>query len=153
MKRSFIRIMTMLMVAFVSVSLVSCGDKDDDDNKQNPNPNPDQGQSVEPQSATSVLTGGRWVYTDYDNGKVEGYDYYTFNANGTGYSEEWNYYGEELRRDDADNFVYTYQNNRLTITEEDGDVEQYVVLSLTATQTQWREIHDSDTKTLIREIK
>ena len=115
--------MTMLMVAIASVNLVSCGDDDDDKNNQNQN----------------------------DNGRVEGYDYYTFNANGTGYSEEWNYYGEELRRDDADNFVYTYQNNRLTITEEDGDVEQYVVLSLTATQTQWREIHDSDIKTLVRE--
>ena len=145
----------MLMVAFVSVSLVSCGDKDDDDNKQNPNPNPnpDQGQSVEPQSATSVLTGGRWVYTDYDNGKVEGYDYYTFNANGTGYSEEWNYYGENLQLDDADQFTYTYQNNILTINEADGDIERYTVLSLNSTQMVWREINDSDTKTLIREIK
>lgn len=141
--------MTMLMVAIASVNLVSCGDDDDDKNNQNQNQNPNNGQ-ISP-DLSSVLTGGRWKYTDYDNGRVEGYDYYTFNDNGTGYSEEWNYYGEELRRDDADNFVYTYQNNRLTITEEDGDVEQYVVLSLTATQTQWREIHDSDIKTLVRE--
>ncbi|MBR2153065.1 MAG: lipocalin family protein [Bacteroidaceae bacterium] len=147
MKRSFFRIMTMLMVAIASVNLVSCGDDDDNKNNQNQNPNNDQ---ISP-DFSSVLTGGRWKYTDYDNGRVEGYDYYTFNDNGTGYSEEWNYYGEELRRDDADNFVYTYQNNRLTITEEDGDVEQYVVLSLTATQTQWREIKDSDIKTLVRE--
>lgn len=139
--------MTMLMVAIASVNLVSCGDDDDNKNNQNQNPNNDQ---ISP-DFSSVLTGGRWKYTDYDNGRVEGYDYYTFNDNGTGYSEEWNYYGEELRRDDADNFVYTYQNNRLTITEEDGDVEQYVVLSLTATQTQWREIKDSDIKTLVRE--
>ena len=115
MKKYLLNWMTILMVAIVSVSFVSCGDDDDDDKKE-----------------TSSIV-GTWVYFERD-GEYSYSDMYTFKSDGT-----FKLVGQEgdisLREfdswEDSGLWKYDANNHKLTVTtivgEEPGS-EIYTVI-------------------------
>ena len=112
MKKNFFYWMTILMVAIVSVNLVSCGDDDDD--------------APTPTTTPSII--GTWRF-DYDGG----YELVTFKSNGKGTVREYHLWEGGLD-DDEETFKYVFNPSTmiLTITYEDGDVSTCIVTTLTS---------------------
>ena len=108
-KKSFWRLLTLMLAAMVSLSLSSCGDDDDDGGGGN--------QLV-----------GTWSCSSHYIDRVSfnvGTDTYTFKSNGT---YEW-----KCRGWDNESGKYYYNNslNTLTITNQKGTTWVYVIPTLT----------------------
>lgn len=114
MKKNLLNWMTILMVAIVSVSFVSCGDDDDEDEKK----------------IDEVTIIGTWR-CDYS----DGYELLTFNSNGKGTYSEYYYEGKKEILDEIEAFDYIFNESTMTLRILAGDeVEIWKVESLTSTQ-------------------
>ena len=116
--------LTIVMVALMGVSFVSCGN-----DAVVPPVNPLTPVTPVTPGATSIV--GTWRDID-----VEGFDIYTFNANGTGTIQEFETELGVPVLCDVTNFTYTFDSTTmiLTITHEWGLKETFTVESLTATK-------------------
>ena len=108
-KKCFWSLLTLMLVAMVSLSLSSCGDDDDDDGGGNP-------------------LVGTWSCSSHYIDRVSydgGTDTYTFKSNGT---YEW-----KCRGWDNESGKYYYNNSlsTLTITNQKGTTWVYVIPTLT----------------------
>ena len=114
-KNIFWSFLIILMAAFASLTLVSCGDDEETTSIITPTP-PDP---------ISVSIVGTWKYT-WDSG----YMLLTLNADGTGTSREWDHGRWE---EPGEAISYTYSDGKLHIIHERWD-ETLNVKSLTATE-------------------
>lgn len=105
-----IKLLSVLMMLFVSMSLVSCSDDDEKDD--------DTGASII----------GLWEYENAE--KAELIQIY-FYPDGTFYyyMEEWGANGENPEWEDTGE--YTYKNDLVTLSFVSGDVDKFQVLELT----------------------
>lgn len=118
--KKFIHYMTVLLtVCLCSIALTSCGD-DDDDKKDGPAGGGPTGGG--PTGTVTIL--GTW-YSSY------GDDSYTFNANGSVLVKEYDAQGNVS---DQWTESYVFGNNVLTFIDEEGDVDTYAVVKLTANE-------------------
>ena len=133
MKKYLLSWMTILMVAIVSVSFVSCGD-DDDDKK----------------TGSSVSIIGTWRH---DFGSDGGYIIMQFNEDNTGYSQEYDPNDGGLRR--KHNFTYQYDitMKRIYIRDSDGDQGTYEVRELTNTTLVLYDLNESGDKALEKYVR
>ena len=125
-RKRFFGLLAVLMLALLSVGLVSCGDDDDNVTVQGPNSDP---------TLSSPLQ-GEWkrVYDD------ESYEILTFNSNGRGFYEYHQKKVDHWVLDKYSEFTYFFDSNKMELKfifpEEGGSTETKVcrVDKLTATE-------------------
>lgn len=109
MKKYFLNYLTILMVAFVSVGFIACS-SDDDDNHKN-----------------KVSLVGTWKYSF-----STGYVIKKFNANLTGYSQEYDTQDGGWHKKHEFTYTYDENQNKLYLVESDGENVIYEVRELSA---------------------
>ncbi len=130
MKKNLLNWMTILMVAIVSVSFVSCSGDDENRNE----------------NGVSIVGTWRCEFS------AQGYSTLTFNSDGTGRYMEF----DHGKWEDDKNFKYVYSNDKLYYTyfsesKEREYTEVYEVVSLTATKLLIKDFGDLGVSTYIRQ--
>ena len=113
MKKFLLNWMTILVVAIVSVSLVSCGDDEDDNNDNNNNNN----NNKEEQSSASII--GTWR-NDWGSG-ARSYTAYSFFEDGTGLTFD--------KGNSAKRFSYTYNSNPQSVNIVYSEYDKNMTIS------------------------
>lgn len=113
----------LFFAVMTTFSFTACG-SDDDDNET---------PSIERNATTSATIIGKWkVMTFNENGLQDGtYKIHCFNADGTGYSQQFNPDGTSGGKDPI---TYTFDGNSIYVYDEDGDIEDVLYnVKITAT--------------------
>ena len=98
MKKYLISLITIMMVALVSMSFVSCSDGDDDNGSSN----------------SSIVGTWKYDFSEEEDGEFYvGYQLFTFNADGTGRLVEY----DDGKIDSDDVFTYTCYENVINVME------------------------------------
>ena len=131
-KKAFSKMLTIVMVALMGVSFVSCGP----DVVVLPANSLNPVTPVTPINQFSIL--GTWKSAEstpaYDSSVR--YEIYTFAANGTGVAYEYRVRNGIIELDDYETFTYTYDptTNVLSMNYSNEGLETDVIRSITSTQ-------------------
>ena len=130
-KKAFSKMLTIMMVALMGVSFVSCGN-----DAVVPPVNPlNPVTPVTPVNQFSIL--GTWKSPESTNpfDSSVSYETYTFAANGTGVVNEYRVRNGILELDDYAPFTYTFDPTTMILTINEGEgPETDVIRSITSTQ-------------------
>ena len=111
MKKYLISLLTIMMVALVSMSFVSCSDDDDDNGGSNSS------------SDSSIVGTWKYDFSEEEDGEFYvGYQLFTFNADGTGRLFEY----DDGKIDSDDVFTYTCYENVIKIKYIEDDYTEYL---------------------------
>lgn len=120
MKKYLWRLMTIMMVAMMSVSFVACGDDDNDEDVNGGN----GGNEVA--GTFSIIGTWKYFFVSNDPSRGQVYNLLTFNSDHSGYLIEEVGYGS----DKPDYFSWSQSGNTIRIDFGGDDVETWTIVSV-----------------------